>query len=150
MTAGRPFLVHAFTLGFATGLRAATPLAMLALRGGPGDRPRWLRSRGGRIGFGLGALVELVGDKLPFTPSRLKPAGLFGRVVNGATVGAVVARDARGSAWAGALVGASSAVLGSLAGNKVRAGVVEASGIADPLIAVVEDAIAIGLSLAAA
>jgi uncharacterized membrane protein len=154
MPSARSFRVRAVTLGFAAGLRAATPLAALALRG-PRDardagKPAWLRSGKGRFGFTLGALGELVGDKLPFTPSRLSVGGLTGRIANGATAGAIVARDARGSAWLGALLGAGSAVAGAFAGNKLRAAAVEASGAPDPLIALVEDVIAIGLAFAAA
>ena len=91
-----------------------------------------------------------MGDKLPMTPSRLAPGPLFGRVVGGAVAGALVARDVRGSAWTGALLGPGGAVLGSFAGNKLRAKVVKVSGLPDPLVAIVEDAIALGLGLAAA
>jgi uncharacterized membrane protein len=149
----RSFALRAVTLGFVTGLRSMTPFALLALRRDASEsraKPRWLRSRGARIGFALAALGEYVGDKLPMTPSRLAPGPLVGRAVSGAMAGALVARDVRGSAWTGALLGAGGAVLGSFAGNKLRAQVVKVSGLPDPFVAIVEDAIALGLGLAAA
>jgi uncharacterized membrane protein len=152
MPTARPFHVRAATLGFVAGLRAAMPLAVLAVQGARrgSETPRWLRSGKGRFGFVLGAVGELVGDKLPFTPSRLNVGGLAGRVVNGAAAGTIVARDARGVAWQGALLGAACAVVGAYAGNKLRAAAVEASGAPDPLVAIVEDVLAIGLAFAAA
>jgi uncharacterized membrane protein len=149
MATPRPFVARALTLGVVTGLRAMTPFALLGLRSQGQAGPRWLRSRGAVIGFAIAAVGEYVGDKLPMTPSRLSPPQLAGRVVNGAAAGFVVARDARASAWTGALLGAAGAVLGSYAGNKLRARAVKASGLPDPLVAVVEDVIALGLGLAA-
>jgi uncharacterized membrane protein len=62
----------------------------------------------------------------------------------------MVAREARGPGWEGALIGAGAAVLGSIVGNKLRAAAVKASGLPDPFVAIVEDAIALGMTLMAA
>ncbi|GMT97735.1 hypothetical protein KH5H1_18540 [Corallococcus caeni] len=65
--------------------------------------------------LGVLALGELVGDKAPTTPPRIKLAPLTGRILSGAITGAAVSRDRKGPRIGFALVGAVAAVASSYA-----------------------------------
>ena len=127
-------LADAAVLGVTAGLRAMTPLAALALRGRVPGPPalRWVLL--------AAAAGELVGDKLPMTPARTSPPALVGRLGSGAIAGALVAGPA------GAAIGAVAAGLGSYAGQYGRAALGGKTGLPDPLIAVGEDKLAVGLA----
>jgi len=86
-------------------------------------------------------------DKLPFAPNRTSLAGLSGRLLAGAMCGAAVVPQDQP---AGALLGASGALVSSFAGYAIRKGAVRASGVPDPLVAVAEDGLAIGIAMVAA
>ena len=66
------------------------------------------------------ALGELVGDKLPTTPSRLAPPALGGRVLLGGTAAAAEARRDGHDPVLPALVGAACAVGAALLGARLR------------------------------
>ncbi|HET9094048.1 MAG TPA: hypothetical protein VFN36_03085 [Solirubrobacteraceae bacterium] len=108
MTAPPRSTVAAALLGTAAGLRTFTPMALLAARGRLGTDPRLLRA------VGLAAAGELIGDKLPFVPSRTKPLPLLGRMASGALCGSRVAGSA------GALVGAGAGFTAALVGYRAR------------------------------
>jgi uncharacterized membrane protein len=59
---------------------------------------------------------ELVADKLPFTPGRLQPLPLAGRVLLGGTASAVASLAEGRRSDTGALVGCLGAVVGSVLG----------------------------------
>jgi uncharacterized membrane protein len=150
-----PPLLRAVLLGVLSGSRSATPLAVLALgHDTPEARGRWKRWRLFRSPLGRGALVaagvgELVGDKLPATPSRLGAGPLFGRAVSGAVAGiAMAGTGRRGKPVAAALAGASGALVGSWLFYRARKAVVERTGVPDVAVALVEDAVAISGSVA--
>ena len=82
---------------------------------------------------------EIVGDKLPATPSRTSLPPLLGRAGSGALVGAAVSGGGR--SVAGALIGAGSAVAAAFAGEQLRGIIGQKTGSPDTLLAVVEDAI---------
>ena len=132
-------LVRAGLLGVATGARSATPLAALASVSGN----RWLR-----VAATVAAGGELVVDKLPGTPSRVKPAPLAARVVAGAAAAGLDARRRRRNMVLPALVGAAAAAAGSYAGAWWRA-FATSRGYAVPA-ALAEDAAAILLASTAA
>ena len=91
------------------------------------------------------ALVELVTDQLPSTPSRTVPVQFGTRIVTGALSGAGI--GAAGGSWFGGLLaGAVGAVLGTLGGHAFRARLAAAFG-SDRPAAFVEDAVAIGGAL---
>ncbi len=143
---------RAAVLGAATGLRSQLPLTLLAVaaqRGGfaatTGSPLGLLRSRYALVGLGLLTAGELVGDKLPRTPSRLAPGPLTGRLLFGALVGAAVAREAGYLAAAGAVIGAAGAGAGAFAGYRARTSLGRATAIADPVWGVVEDLVALSL-----
>jgi uncharacterized membrane protein len=91
------------------------------------------------------ALVELVTDQLPSTPSRTVPVQFGARIVTGALSGAAV--GAAGGSWVGGLLaGAVGAVGGTLGGRAFRARLAAAFG-SDRPAAFIEDAVAVGGAL---
>ncbi len=143
--------VRSAALGFVSGLRSMTPLALLSLLrtssedASPSNLIRYLNSPVARVITGLLAAGELVGDKLPATPSRLAPGPLAGRVVIGAFVGWILCRQAEQSPVLGALLGAVGAASGSAAGYYARSWLHKVTKWPDPIFGGVEDLIALGL-----
>jgi uncharacterized membrane protein len=97
----------------------------------------------------LAAFGEMVGDKLPRTPSRLEDGPFVGRVALGAAAGSGVSVAFGRSRIAGAALGAAGAVVGSVAGHRLRAMAVQSTRTSDTVWALVEDGLAITLGLAA-
>ncbi len=87
------------------------------------------------------AIGELIGDKLPTTPSRKVPGAFAARIVSGALCGAAIG-TAGGALWGGAVAGAIGAVIGTLGGAAARARLAAAFG-KDRPAALLEDAVAI-------
>jgi uncharacterized membrane protein len=85
-------------------------------------------------------LGELVGDKLPATPSRTSLPPLLGRAASGALVGAAVFVSEGRRATTGAALGSTAAIAAGLAGERIRALTVEKTGLPDPVVALAEDA----------
>jgi uncharacterized membrane protein len=119
-------------------MRSAMPPAVLASHGRLTSSPRV------RAGLLLAAAGELVGDKLPKTPSRTMPPGVIGRLAGGAICGWVVGGPV-GAAVASATAGATTFV-----GHGVRAAAVKGSRLPDLPFALIEDAIAISVAIAGA
>ena len=94
--------------------------------------------------FTVLAVVELVADKLPSTPSRTKPPGLIARIVLGGLSGATVSAAGNQSLVLGAVLGVAGGLAGTYAGYKARTGLVRALKVPDIAIALSEDVIAIG------
>jgi uncharacterized membrane protein len=94
--------------------------------------------------FAFGAVGELIADKLPSTPSRLKPPGLIARIVLGGLSGAAVAASTSQSMALGAVPGAAGGIAGAFAGYEARTRLVRALGVPDFFVACLEDAVAIG------
>ena len=98
-------LLLAFLIGLFAGLRALTAPAATAWAAHLG----WLKLQGvlALIGstpsvaiFTILAVLELVADKLPKTPSRTSPPGLIARIVMGGLTGACVAAGGgEGAFW---------------------------------------------------
>jgi len=141
-------LAAAFLIGVVAGLRALTAPAAVSWAAHLG----WLKLEGTWLAF-LGysvtpyvlsalAIVELVTDQLPSTPSRKVPMQFGARIVTGAFSGAAIGSPS--GAWIGGLVaGAVGAVAGTLGGYEFRTRLVAATGGKDLPIALLEDAIAI-------
>ncbi len=85
-------------------------------------------------------LGELVGDKLPATPSRTSLPPLLGRAASGALVGAAVFASEGRRATVGAALGSTAAIAVGFVGERLRALTVEKTGLPDPLVALAEDA----------
>lgn len=137
-------------IGVVAGLRAATPIAAISL----GAYLGWLDFSGAWYSF-LGslpaviilcllAILELVGDQLPATPSRKVPPQFGARVVMGAIAGALLLP---GNWIIGLIIGAVGAVIGTLGGAEVRAQLAKAFG-RDLPAGLLEDIVAVLAALA--
>ncbi|MEJ7761270.1 MAG: DUF4126 family protein [Thermomicrobiales bacterium] len=152
----RDVVERAMVLGVATGLRSQTPIAVVAQvaqrhptvvrRGSVAVR---LREPRAAHFTGASAIGEMVADKLPFIPSRLTMPVLGGRILFGALGGAAITPSAH-PAWLGAAAGAVGAVAGNFGGYHARVWLGKRTGWPDPAFALVEDTIAVTLSLWAA
>ena len=91
--------------------------------------------------------AKLVADKLPFVPNRTSPLPMVFRILSGAICGAALCIAANRLILAGALLGGLGAANGAFGGFHVRRLLVKHFKIADLVIALVEDALAIGLGL---
>ena len=145
-------LLLIFVLGVMAGLRSMTPPAVVAW-----TAHRWSALAQSSLSF-MGwpvtayilaafAAVELVTDKLPFTPSRLTPVPLGARIFAGGLVGATLAAASQQSLAVGALVGAAGGLAGSYAGYHARRALVTKVGLPDLAVALIEDAITIATSI---
>jgi len=139
-------------IGVCTGLRTMTPIAVLcwfaylhhlALTGWRGYAAYLVSV----VIFTLAALGELYGDKLPTTPSRLSPVGLGARVVFASLCAAILAEPLVLPLAVAIGVGIAGALIGSYGGWFVRTRSVAALKCADWNVAVVEDAVAILMSI---
>ncbi|KQY93188.1 hypothetical protein ASD21_10435 [Caulobacter sp. Root1455] len=140
--------LFALLIGVVAGLRAMTApaavawgahLGLIPLTGTPLE---WV---GGTIAtwvFTALAVLELIGDQLPQTPSRKVPAQFGTRIVSGAFCGAAIGMS--GGAWiGGAVAGAIGAVIGTLGGADVRGRLAKAVG-KDLPAGLIEDVVAVG------
>ena len=140
--------LFALLIGVIAGLRAMTApaavawgahLGLIPLQGTP---LAWL---GGAIApwvFTVLAVLELVSDQLPKTPSRKVPAQFGTRILSGAFCGAAI--GLAGGAWiGGAIAGAVGAVIGTLGGADARGRLAKAFG-KDLPAALIEDLVAVG------
>ena len=145
-------LLFAFLIGLFAGLRSLTAPAATAWAAHLGwlklQRPLSLiGSVPAVVIFTLLALIELVADKLPKTPSRTAPVGLIARIVTGGLTGACVAAGGGAGALAGAVLGVAGGMVGCFGGYQLRTRLVKALGTPDFVIALLEDLVAIGGSL---
>ncbi len=88
------------------------------------------------------ALMELVTDKLPTTPSRTVPIQFGARLVAGGLSGAAIGAGG-GSLVTGVVAGIVGAIVGTLGGRMIRARLAAAFGTDRPA-ALIEDAVAVG------
>jgi uncharacterized membrane protein len=145
-------LLFAFILGLFAGLRSLTAPAATAWAVHLGwlrlDRPLSLIGSTASVAiFTVLALVELVADKLPQTPSRTALPGLIARVVMGGLTGACVAASGEQGAVVGATLGAVGGVVGCFGGYEARTRLVKALRLPDIYVALLEDLVAIAGSL---
>jgi uncharacterized membrane protein len=140
-------LVLAFLIGIIAGLRAMMAPAAVAWGAAQG----WLGVSQTPLAFmanawtpwicTLLALLELVTDQLPSTPSRKVPIQFSARVIMGALAGATI--GASGGVLVGGLIaGVLGAVVGTLGGAAARSRLAVLFG-KDPPAAIIEDAVAI-------
>ena len=93
------------------------------------------------------ACAELVGDKLPFTPSRLTIGPLVGRVVMGALCGMALLAAVHQSMPLGGIAGGLGAGAGAYIGYHVRRALTMRLKLPDFFVALVEDAVAIAAAV---
>jgi uncharacterized membrane protein len=120
------FLILAFVVGIACGLRALVGLAAVSWAARSQHLPlqgTWLAFLGFRatpIITSLLAIGELVTDKLPKTPSRLVPPQFAARLSIGALSGAAIGVTHE-HLLMGVLAGVIGTIVGTLLGHKTRA-----------------------------
>lgn len=133
------------------GLRSLTAPAVVAW----GAHLGWLNLHGSPVAFmgsttavaifSVLAIGELIADKLPTIPKRTAPAPLLARIITGGLCGACLCAAAGKPLIAGALLGGIGAVVGAFLGYGIRRRL--DLHINDFVIAVCEDAVAVGLAL---
>jgi uncharacterized membrane protein len=143
----------AFGIGIVAGLRSLTApavvswaahLGWISLHGTP---LAFMSSVWAVVSFSILAIVELIADQLPSTPSRTAPVGLSARIVTGALSGACLGVAGGATPWQGALAGVLGGIAGAFGGYQARVGLVRALRVPDFAVAIPEDLIAIGLGL---
>lgn len=142
--------IGGLSIGIIAGLRSMTPPALVAWAVHLG----WLDVTGSRFAFlgstatvailSLLALGELVADKLPFIPNRTSLGPLLARLATGAFSAAVIFASARQPLFAGIVLGAVGAGIGTFAGYNLRHKLVNERGIPDYAVALAEDIVAVG------
>ena len=140
-------LLLALLIGIVAGLRAMTAPAAVSWAAHLGWLhlgDSWLASLGYAFTpwiFTALAIVELVTDQLPSTPSRKVPVQFGTRIVMGALCGAAVGISG-GWALGGAVAGVIGAGIGTLAGANIRGRLARSFG-QDRPAAIIEDVVAI-------
>lgn len=140
----------ALLIGLVAGLRAMTAPAAVAWGAYLGWLPlagTWAGFMGHWIAvaiFTLLAIVELITDQLPTTPSRKVPQQFGARLVTGAFTGTIIG-TAGGMLIIGLVAGLVGAVIGTYGGAEVRSRLASAFG-RDLPAALIEDVIAIALA----
>jgi uncharacterized membrane protein len=141
-------LLFALLIGIVAGLRAMTPLAVLAwgaLLGWlnlDGTWAAWIGSIIAVVIFSILAVGELITDQLPKTPSRKSTPQFATRLVIGGLAGAIIGTPF-GHIYSAIGAGIIGAVLGTLGGYEARKRLVAADGGHDLPIALLEDAVAV-------
>jgi len=147
-----PTLALAIALAASAGLRAWLPLLLaggLARLGvlDLGPSFQFLASNKALVLFGVAAVIEVVGDKIPAVDHALDLIGTPLRPAAGALLAASVlgtVTDPLTSLVLGTAVGAPSALVPHAAKAAVRAAsTTMTGGLANPLLSVIEDAISI-------
>ena len=144
---------RALGLGAISGLRALSGPAFVSRAASRGDLNldgtflAFLSSPRLSKALVLMELGELVGDKVPATPSRTSPPPLLGRAASGALVGAAVFVSEGLRATTGAALGSTAAIAAGFTGEWLRALTVEKTGFPDPVVALAEDAIVLLVGL---
>ena len=131
--AGADGVARAALLGIAGGMRTTVPLATLAARG------RIARTGPGRYLIFAATAAELVGDKSPAAADRTGAVGLPGRLATSAFAG----RSLGG--WPGLAAGLLGAGIGTFTSFRLRAQGSDVLPLAEPVVAALEDAVALGL-----
>jgi uncharacterized membrane protein len=140
--------LSALLIGVVAGLRAFTAPAAVAWAAYLGWLPvvdSWAWFMGHWLTpwiFSVIAVVELINDQRPGTPSRKAPVQFGARLVMGALAGATIGATG-GISIAGLVAGVVGAVIGTYGGYAARKRLVAATGGRDLPIALLEDMVAI-------
>jgi uncharacterized membrane protein len=89
-------------------------------------------------------LSEVIMDKLPSTPNRIRPEGFAFRCLSGALAGASIYKSTGNNVLVGTLLGAASAAASTYLSYIVRKTIVEKTKIFDPIVGGIEDALVLG------
>ena len=146
-------ILVALGIGVVAGLRSMTAPAVVAWAAHLGwmnlsaSPVAFMGARWALILFTFAAFGEFIADLLPATPARTAPFPLVIRIVVGILTGGSIAAAGGAALWLGAAIGAVGAVAGAFGGYWARAGLVRKLHVPDAVIAIPEDAVAIGLGL---
>ena len=147
---GTKAALKAIGLGAVTGLRSMSGPALLSRAVVDGRVQNLEDTRFAALGSPKTAIAlsvlqvgELVGDKLPATPSRTNLLPLLGRAGFGALVGAALFASEEDGTLSGGVLGAGAAVTAAYAGEKLRASIGESTALPDQVVALFEDGIAL-------
>jgi uncharacterized membrane protein len=138
----------AIGIGAVAGLRPMTAYAVIALALERGWIRPWNSPLAGIVSGSASkritelAMAELIADKLPFTPSRLKVVPLVSRAVSGAICGAAIHSARKRMLSTGALVGGLAAIGAAVAAYQARRRL--SRDLPDFVVALLEDALAAG------
>lgn len=142
--------LKALGLGIVAGMRSMTPPALLAhelhrtgSRNLDGTPLQFLATPQAAAVTPILAVSEIIADKTPWIPDRISPPGLIARSVSGALVGAALCSGDEDQPLVGAVLGSVSALAAAFAAYHLRKRLGE-EGIPDPVLAVLEDALAVG------
>ena len=150
-------ILKAFNIGVIAGMRSLTAPALVSYKLAhtnpnrsvgpaiPDSKLHFLTSSTTANVLAVLAGGELIGDKVPGVPNRIDPMPLTMRVGSGALSAAALTEADGNSAPIGAVVGALGAVAGAYAFFYLRRWLTHEKGLPDPLVALAEDALAIGL-----
>jgi len=140
--------VLAVGIGVVAGLRAFAAPAVLTWAA----KRRWIRLGNSPFATIISAkaskritdlaVSELIADKLPFTPSRLKAGPLASRIVSGAVCGATIYGVVKRPLMEGAVLGGVGAIAGAFAGYHMRKRL--SRDMPDLGVGALEDALAFG------
>jgi uncharacterized membrane protein/uncharacterized protein (UPF0548 family) len=142
------------TLGYGVlaGMRSMSAPALLSYHlaqrpsEAPHGHPRRIASPLVATAFGVLAAGEIIADKMPWMPARIAPPLLMGNVVSGALTGAVVAAPNQKLSVGRAVLGATAAVVSSVAFYSLRRFVTRRMGVSPTVASLAEDVLAVGLA----
>jgi hypothetical protein len=139
-------ILGSFLLGAASGMRSTVGLAAVIVQGDGDVLPSALSNPRAKPAAGLAVAIELVLDKMPFTGSRLEPAGLAGRFVfAGAAAGLAAQRKGRPVVLSALIAVATSGLIAKVT-HDLRAKLAEK--MPDFVVAVDEDLTALVIAVA--
>jgi uncharacterized membrane protein len=144
--------LKAFGIGIVAGMRSLVAPALLShklVRTFPTQQPskpiHYLAQPPASLALKALASGEIIGDKVPNAPDRTEPFVFGSRIASGATCGAFLSQAEGGEVAAGAVAGGLGTVVGTLAFFHLRQWLDKSLGLPDPVVALVEDALAIGV-----
>lgn len=148
-----PSIFQVIGLGIVTGMRSAMGPAFTSysLNQEPSDKLRrsplaFMQKPVTARFLQTMAAGELVVDKAPGTGDRIAAAGIAGRALSGALVGATLYQAKGGKAWKGGLIGAVAAVAAAYAFFYLRRETGRKFKVRDAALGGVEDAVAVGIA----
>ncbi|MFD2570880.1 DUF4126 family protein [Spirosoma soli] len=148
--------INTFQIGLVAGMRTFTAPALVNYKLTntrpdrlAGSRLAVMSSPKASILLTVLAAGELVGDKVPSAPNRIDIQPLSARMVSGAVCGASLSEAEGKQATLGAVAGSVGALVGSYTFFYLRRWLTVEKGLPDFVVALAEDALAIGIGLAA-
>jgi uncharacterized membrane protein len=147
------WLVAIPLLGFITGMRTMTPLAVISWFAWLGLLPLsddwcwWVAKLPVAIAFTLLAVAEYAADKLGYSPRPTRPGVLILRFVLGGVVGAIVAAGLDASGVEGTILGVLGALVGAFCAYQLRHQLTQRLGCKTWYVTVSEDIFAIGCAI---